>query len=118
MRPVILQTHENSASQLSDVLRGHGRVGVARVAGASALVAGAARAPLQLLVPRPRGPAVWACAGTLGGGLVDGDALALEVAVGDGAALLVSTQASTKVYRGAASQRLSATVGDGALLAL
>jgi urease accessory protein len=103
------------------VVSGRGALAVARVAGATSLVRARAAAPLKLLVPRPRGPAVWAYAATLGGGLVAGDAIDLEIDVGPGATALVATQASTKVYRGdgrRAEQRLRARVGDGALLAL
>jgi urease accessory protein len=59
-------------------------------------------------------------AATYGGGLVGGDALAIDVEVGRGAAALLATQASTKVYRSAcgASQRLRARVSDGSLLVL
>jgi urease accessory protein len=58
---------------------------------------------------------------TLGGGLVDGDAVHLDVEVEGGAAGLVGTQASTKVYRCPASacrQDTAAQVGEGALLVL
>jgi urease accessory protein len=99
---------------------GAGALAVERVAGASALVACRASSPLQLLAPRPRGDAVWIVAASHGGGLVAGDAVALEVSIGAGATACVGTQAETKVYRapaGAASQRLDATVGAGALLA-
>jgi len=59
-------------------------------------------------------------AATLGGGLLGGDAIALDATVGPGASALISTQASTKVYRsdGAASQRLRAHVADDSLLVL
>jgi urease accessory protein len=99
---------------------GEGHLAVEVVARASALVACGASSPLQLLAPRPRGLAVWIVAASHGGGLVRGDAIALDVAVGAGATACVGTQAETKVYRaggGAAHQRLSAAVGPGALLA-
>lgn len=54
---------------------------------------------------------------SLGGGLVDGDDVALEVTVDAGATCVVTTQASTKVYKGTSSQRTSVRVlGDGAVL--
>ncbi|HZZ83259.1 MAG TPA: urease accessory protein UreD [Anaeromyxobacteraceae bacterium] len=100
---------------------GAGALGVALADGASALVTCRAAAPLQLLVPRPRGAAVWACAASLGGGLVAGDRLALSAEVEAGATLLLGTQAVTKVYRSgsgaAARQALDASAGAGALLA-
>ncbi|MCB9524259.1 MAG: urease accessory protein UreD [Myxococcales bacterium] len=101
---------------------GHGRLEVARVAGASAAVVVRGAAPLRLLVPRPRGLAVWGWAASLGGGLVSGDALHLDVAVGADARCYLGTQASTKVYRqgrhAGAHQTVRATVAAGGLLAL
>ncbi len=88
--------------------------------GRSVVARRAARSPVQLLTPRNHGGAAWAFVSSLGGGLVDGDDIALEVDVGPGAAALVTTQASTKVYRSprGCRQRLCARVGDGGLLAL
>jgi len=88
----------------------------ALVAGRTALIGARATAPLKLLQPRHRGTAAWACLSSLGGGLVDGDAICVSARVRSGAAAAVTTQASTKVYRGAASQRLEARVDGGALL--
>ena len=100
---------------------GGGRLAFERVAGASALVACAARTPLQILATRPRGLAAWATLASHGGGLVAGDRIELDVTVGEGAAALLATQAETKVYRsgGATSaQTLRATVGRAGALAL
>lgn len=101
---------------------GAGRLEVQLVDGSSALTGCAASSPLQLMAPRPRGPAAWIVAASHGGGLVAGDAVTLEVSVGPGATACLGTQAETKVYRasgaGGATQRLDATVGAGALLAL
>lgn len=79
-----------------------------------------ATSPLRLLTPRNHGPAAWIYAATYGGGLVDGDALRLEVSIGAGATAMLSTQASTKVYRSprGTSSELDATIGAGGLLAL
>jgi urease accessory protein len=102
-------------------LPGAGRMDVARVDGASAVVGLSARAPLHLLVPRPRGLAAWAYLSTFGGGLVAGDTVSLAVNVGPAARALLSTQASTKVYRSegpSARQHLEARVDEGALLAV
>ena len=70
--------------------------------------------PLRLLCPRRPGPAAWVVAGNLGGGLVDGDDLALEVTVDRGATCVVTTQAATKAYRGQTRQRTTVRVGDAA----
>ena len=62
---------------------------------------------------------MWAFVASFGGGLVDGDAIALDVDVGARASLFLGTQASTKAYRAArgTSQALRAAVGDDALFA-
>lgn len=100
---------------------GAGRLEVALVDGASSVLTCRATSPLQLLAPRARGPAAWVLAASHGGGLVTGDAVDLEIAVGPGATAYVGTQAETKVYRsggGETRQRLRAAVGDGGLLAV
>ncbi|HTJ43921.1 MAG TPA: urease accessory protein UreD [Kofleriaceae bacterium] len=99
------------------IAAGEGAARVARVAGRSAITRCQARAPLVLLSPRGHGDAAWIVAGTLGGGLVDGDRVELALAIEDGATCVLATQASTKIYKGASSQRLDARVGAGALLA-
>jgi len=55
-----------------------------------------------------------------GGGLVDRAALRIDIEVERGATAVMSTQASTKVYRSqhGASQQLRADVADDALLVL
>ena len=76
---------------------------------------------LKLMLPRPRGPAVWACAATYGGGLLAGDRIDLDLRVGVGAALCLGTQSTTKVYRSTgpeAVQDLQAEVAAGGLLAI
>ena len=79
-----------------------------------------AASPLRLLHPKNSGSAAWVYAATYGGGLLGGDAIALDAIVGDGAHALISTQASTKVYRSetGASQRLRVRAGDGSLIVL
>eukprot|EP00959_Pyramimonas_sp_CCMP1952_P170881 3570832-Pyramimonas_sp.AAC.1 len=57
--------------------------------------------PLKLLIPRGAafGPACWAYVVTYGGGLCGGDRAGLRVDVRHGAACVLATQASTKVYK-------------------
>jgi urease accessory protein len=70
--------------------------------------------PLRLLCPRAGGDAAWIVTSSFGGGLVDGDALALEVEIDAGATAVVTSQASTKIYKGTSSQRTAVRVrGDG-----
>jgi urease accessory protein len=93
----------------SAVIRpGRGRSDVHRARGAG---------PLRLLFPRAAGDAAWVVTSSLGGGLVDGDAVALEVSVDAGATAVITTQASTKVYKGSSQQRTRVVVaGDGTAL--
>lgn len=73
--------------------------------------------PLRLLVPDAPGGAVWAYQASLGGGFVGTDALRLDVEVHPGAALFLSSQASSKVFRGTDCRfELDAQVGDDAVL--
>src|SRR5262245_31484735 len=87
---------------------GPGRSDVHRARGAG---------PLRLLCPRAAGDAAWIVTSSLGGGLVDGDDVALEVAIAAGATSVITTQASTKIYKGSSRQRLTVRVeGDGSAL--
>ena len=70
--------------------------------------------PLRLLCPRAAGNAAWIVTSSLGGGLVDGDDVALEVTIDAGATAVVTTQASTKVYKGRSRQRLDVRAGTSA----
>jgi urease accessory protein len=99
---------------------GSGRIEVIRRGERSVVTRVAAASPLRLLTPRNHGHAAWIYASTFGGGLVGGDAVAIDVVVGEGASVMLSTQASTKVYRSSmgTSSELDAVVGSGGLLAL
>lgn len=75
--------------------------------------------PLRILSPRAAGNAAWLVTSSYGGGLVDGDHVAFDVTVDAGATCVVTTQASTKIYKGRSSQETRVRVhGDGALLCL
>lgn len=88
-------------------------------AGKTVLARALATNPLRVLAPRNHGEAAWVFLSNFGGGLVDGDRLRVDVDVGEGAAALIGTQASTKVYRSprGCSQHLNGVVGEGAALA-
>jgi urease accessory protein len=79
-----------------------------------------ATSPAKLIATNGRGPTCWVYAATLGGGFVGGDEMWLRAEVTAGARALLTTQASTKVYRSlrASRQTLSATVDADALLAV
>ncbi|MDB6108831.1 MAG: urease accessory protein UreD [Pedosphaera sp.] len=106
----------------TQVRSGSGHLEVEVVSGQSAVTSVWASSPLKLLTPRSRGPSVWACLSSFGGGLVAGDETSLTLRLGEQARCFVSTQASTKVYRNPdsrpCSHQLKATLGRGALLAL
>ena len=99
---------------------GRGVFRVEHAAGRSVVSRAFATSPLRLLTPRNHGRAAWIYTSTFGGGLVDGDAIDLEIDVGPGAAALLSSQASTKIYRSVrgTSFHLAADVRDEALLAV
>lgn len=92
------------------------------VDGFSAATSVGARSPMKLLVPRPRGPSVWAFGSSFGGGMVAGDQTRMRLRVGRGARCFLGTQASTKIYRNPrelpCSHALDAEVEDGSLLVL
>lgn len=92
------------------------RLEFARVAGKTAVLRAEAAAPVKVLQPRHAGDAGWACLTSMGGGLVTGDRVSVSARVGAGACAALTTQASTKVYRGEASQRLEAAVAEDGLL--
>jgi len=93
---------------------------VERVGARSVIGRSFATSPLRILTPRNHGDAAWVYTSTLGGGLVDGDRIRLEIEVGRGAAALVSTQGETRVYRSPRGCRseLSARLDSGAFLAV
>jgi urease accessory protein len=106
---------EAPASLLS-VARSHPAAATGDAA-ASVVTRARSVAPLRLLVPHGRGHAAWVYQSSLGGGFVGRDAIALEVDVAAGARLFLTSQASSKVYRRAASRcRLDATIGDAGVL--
>jgi urease accessory protein len=71
-------------------------------------------------MPRNHGNASWVFLANLGGGLVDGDRLELQIEAGRETTALIGTQASTKVYRSphGCSQRIEVRVEDGAAIAI
>lgn len=81
--------------------------------------------PLKLLVPGLASSVPtcqWLYIITFGGGLVEGDNVAVDVKVGEHCTVVVTTQASTKVYNSeeglATQQGLRGLVADGGLLAV
>ena len=79
-----------------------------------------ATSPAKLIATKARGTSCWVYAATFGGGLVGGDAIQLTAEVAADARALVTTQASTKVYRSLrpSKQTITADVDAGGLLAV
>jgi urease accessory protein len=98
------------------------RLKVSVVSGQSCVTSARASNPLKLLVPRSRGPSVWAYLSSYGGGFVAGDETSLDVHLGPESRCFVTTQALTKIYRNPrlrpCSHRLSATLEAGSLFVL
>ena len=109
-----------AGAESSQVCNGCAHLGIEVVDGQSAVTSAWAQSPLKLLVPRPRGPSVWAYLSSLGGGLVAGDETRMELELGERTCCFVSTQASTKVYRNPDSRPCShgmqANLAAGSLL--
>ncbi|XP_027185173.1 urease accessory protein D-like isoform X1 [Coffea eugenioides] len=103
-----------------------GKVVVERVGGKSAAIHCYSKYPLKFIIPNKVGPsqidAVWIYTITYGGGIVSGDAIKCDISVGDGCTTVLTTQASTKVYKSVESkcseQVLEARIGSDALLAV
>jgi len=96
-----------------------GQLRFERAGEGTALAAAYAESPLRLLTPRRSGEAACALTSTLGGGLLDGDRIALDIEVGERALALVSSQGPTRVFRGAcASETRARVAASGALMLL
>ncbi len=104
-----------AAPSLSGV-HGVARIGYASDRGVSRLATLEQRTPLRVLFPRPpAGDPPTAALVTTSGGLVGGDRLDVDVAVGADAAALVVGQAAEKVYRSLGNDcRVAVTLGVGA----
>ena len=63
---------------------GRGRVEIVRRGERSVVTRAVATSPLRLLTPRNHGRGAWVYTATYGGGLVDGDAIQLDISVGAG----------------------------------
>ncbi|XP_076900174.1 urease accessory protein D-like isoform X1 [Bidens hawaiensis] len=101
-----------------------GRLVVGRVGGKSTVTRCFSKYPLKFIVPTKAGPssidAVWIYTLTYGGGIVSGDCISFDVTLEDACTAVLTTQASTKVYKSVASkcsvQLMEARIGNGALL--
>ncbi|KAJ8758702.1 hypothetical protein K2173_000423 [Erythroxylum novogranatense] len=102
-----------------------GRVVVEKVGRKSTVARCFSKYPLKFIIPTKVGSskidAVWIYTLTYGGGIVSGDSIRCELVIGDGCTTVLTTQASTKVYKSLDSkcseQLLEVKVGSDALLA-
>lgn len=117
--PMITREHTPSLEVSRTRREGSARLAFERVGNRTVVRTALAHSPLRLLTPRNHGHAAWVYTSSLGGGLVDGDHLTVDLDVAEGASALVSSQGSTRVYRSPRGCRseLSARVAPGALLA-
>ena len=102
-------------------MTGKGFLKTLLVNGQTAITRAQATNPLKLLCPR-RSEAAWVYATTFGGGLVAGDSIDLDIEIADETSCVLTTQASTKVFKSPhgklAQQFTRATVGNEALLVI
>ncbi|HVJ91672.1 MAG TPA: urease accessory protein UreD [Labilithrix sp.] len=117
-----LESHDvprgSAADEPASWRSGRGSIVARSIGGRTVLATARAETPLRLVRPTfPGTTAAAVCLVTFGGGLVNGDEVELDVTVEAGATLIVFTQSSTKVFRGAARQALRAKV-EGTLVLL
>ncbi|KAJ0489480.1 putative urease accessory protein UreD [Helianthus annuus] len=101
-----------------------GRLAVERVSGKSSVTRCFSKYPLKFIVPTKAGrseiDAVWIYTLTYGGGIVSGDCISFDITVEDDCTAVLTTQASTKVYKSVAlkcsEQIMEASIGNGGLL--
>ncbi|MCY1078967.1 urease accessory protein UreD [Archangium lansingense] len=117
--PMIASEHTPTAEVARTSRAGSAKLAFERVGNRTVVTTALAHSPLRLLTPRNHGHAAWVYTSSLGGGLVDGDHLSVELDVAEDSAALLSSQGSTRVYRSPRGCRseLSARVAPGALLA-
>ncbi|KAM7500386.1 hypothetical protein LguiA_024800 [Lonicera macranthoides] len=101
-----------------------GKIVVEKVRERSTVTRSFSKYPLKFIIPKKVGPshidAVWIYSLTYGGGIVSGDSISCDFTIGDGCTTVLTTQASTKVYKSLASkcseQVFEARIGSEALL--
>ena len=99
---------------------GKGVLQTSLVAGRTAVTRAQATNPLKLLCPRRSPRAAWVYVTTYGGGLVAGDQIDLTANISSGTTCVLTSQASTKVFKSpmgnACRHTVNARVGKDALL--
>ncbi|GAB4840741.1 hypothetical protein Ancab_021504 [Ancistrocladus abbreviatus] len=100
-----------------------GSVEVEKIAGKSTVTRCFSKYALKFIIPKKVGPAstdaVWIYTLTYGGGIVSGDSISCNFTIGDDCTAVLTTQASTKVYKSVgikcSEQMLEARVGSNTL---
>lgn len=102
------------------IRKGEGLLRVAQRGQHSAIVRCAATSPMRLFMPRKKSPVPHVYTSSYGGGLLAGDQTELLVQLDDHSRCVLSSQASTKIYKNPrklpCSQTMHATVGRKAML--
>ncbi|HQX51771.1 MAG TPA: urease accessory protein UreD [Planctomycetaceae bacterium] len=101
---------------------GEGLLQVTRRGDISAIVRSAATNPMRLFIPRRKSPVPHVYTSSYGGGLLAGDQTDLLVQLDEGSRCVLSSQASTKIYKNPrglpCSQTMQARIGRAATLVL
>jgi len=99
---------------------GYGRLELSQIQNQTQVIRSLARQPLKLLSPKTNSSAATIYATTLGGGLVAGDQIHLDLTANENTTTFLTTQSATKVYRSTnhqiTRQSLHATLKQNALL--
>nr|XP_043618458.1 urease accessory protein D isoform X2 [Erigeron canadensis] len=103
---------------------GGGKLVVEKVGGKSTVTRCFSNYPLKFILPSKAGrsdvDSVWIYTLTYGGGIVSGDCILFDITIEDGCTAVLTTQASTKVYKSVAlkcsQQMMEARIGSDALL--
>ncbi|XP_057510288.1 urease accessory protein D isoform X2 [Actinidia eriantha] len=85
-----------------------GKIVVEIIGGKSTVTRCFSKYPLKFIIPTKVGSsqtdAVWIYSLTYGGGIVSGDSISCDLTIGDGCTTVLTTQASTKVYKSVQSK--------------
>lgn len=103
-----------------------GKIVVEKVGQKSRVTRCFSKYPLKFIIPTKAGPsdidAVWIYTLTYGGGIVSGDCISFDLMIQDACTAVLTTQASTKVYKSVAfncsNQIMEAKIGSDALLVI
>nr|GEU30879.1 urease accessory protein D [Tanacetum cinerariifolium] len=132
VRETRMNVRVSTERDVSDVIRGRvdrkemerGKIVVEKVGSQSSVTRCFSQYPLKFIIPTKAGrsdiDAVWIYTLTYGGGIVSGDCISFDLIIQDACTAVLTTQASTKVYKSVAikcsQQIMEARIGSDALL--